>query len=83
MKKVFISVNVPAVSKDYDFRVPLNMKVNEAITLIYQIICEEFAGIAKDSDAANLFMTGCNIILDKGAKFSDYFINDEDKFILI
>jgi|GEM_PF-3255930 len=83
MKKVFISVNVPAVSKTYDFRVPVNMKIQESIVLIYQIIGEEFAGIVKDHETANIFMTDYNVILNKNAKFSDYSIKDEDKFVLI
>jgi len=83
MKKVFINVDVPAVSKTYDFRVPINMKVKEAIVLIYQIISEEFIGIVKDSEKANLLMKDCNVILGKEAKFLDYSIKDEDRFILI
>jgi uncharacterized ubiquitin-like protein YukD len=83
MKKVFISVVVPAIFRIYDFRIPLNMKIREGIALIYQIIGEEYVGVAKDFEAANLFMTDCNIILNKDTKFLDYFIKDEDKFILI
>jgi len=83
MKKAFISVNVPAISKTYDFRVPLNMKVKEAIGLIYQIIGAEFVGIEKDYELANLFMIDSNIILSKDLKLLDYSIQDEDKFVLI
>jgi len=83
MKKIFISVNVPAVSKIYDFKISPKMKIKDAILLMYQIIGEDFQGILKDINNADMFMLSCNIILKKDLRLLDYEIRDEEKFVLL
>jgi len=83
MKKIFICVGIPAVSKKYDFKIPAKMRIKDAIILMYQIIGEEFQGILKDIESAGLFMPACKIVLSGEARFLDYQIKDEDYFILI
>lgn len=83
MKKIFINVQVPAISKNFDFKIPYNMKVKDAILLIYQLIGEEFSGIKKDAVKAKLILIENKIELKHDNNLSDYILKDEDKFLLL
>jgi uncharacterized ubiquitin-like protein YukD len=83
VKRVQVSVKIFEISEEYDFSIPLDMTVNDAIALIVDILCKSNYPIVNRIKRLRMFDTD-NAVLCKGdMSFSQCGITRGSKLIII
>lgn len=82
MKKLSVSIRIPALEGEYNFLIPSNMRVKEARALILSILNGEY-GISRNLNDLILFDTNDLRALGLDYSFEELNISDGDKLLLI
>lgn len=82
MKKISITVRIPALDNTYDFMVPDNMSVQNVQNLIVRILSTEY-GISNTTNDVMLFDTSDNKALRLECSFAQLGIADGAKLLMI
>lgn len=82
MEKISISVRIPALSNTYEFMVPSNMSIRNALYLMIKILSSEY-GISEKRTDVMLFDTNDNSALRMECSFTQLGISDGDKLLLM
>lgn len=82
MKKISVTVKVPALGTTYDFIVPINMPIRNAQNLIIKILNSEY-GISEKNTDVMLFDMDDNSALRMGCSFAQLGISDGARLLLI
>ena len=82
MEKISIAVKVPALGDIYDFIVPNNMSIRDALKLMIKILNSEY-GISEKSTDVMLFDMKDNKVLRMECSFAQLGISDGAKLLMI
>lgn len=82
MKKISVTVKVPALGTTYDFIVPINMSIRNAQNLIIKILNSEY-GISEKNTDVMLFNMDDNSALRMECSFAQLGISDGARLLLI
>lgn len=83
IKRVQVSVKVPEISEEYDFSIPLAMTVNEAISLIIDILCKANYPIINRMKKLRMFDTDKATLCKGDMSFEQCGITRGTKLIII
>ena len=84
VQMINISVFSPGIGKKFDFSIPANMCIKNAVELIVKIISEEFSGVNNSSMAKHsLIKQSTGEILNESFNLLQSGIFSGDKFILV
>ena len=82
MEKISIAVKVPALGDIYDFIVPNNMSIRDALKLMIKILNSEY-GISEKSTDVMLFDMKDNKVIRMECSFAQLGISDGAKLLMI
>lgn len=82
LENLSVSVRIPALKDTYDFTIPSNMLVQDAITLMTRILNSEY-GISGAINNVVLIDKGDNTVLSMSDSFAEQGISDGAKFLLV
>lgn len=82
MEKISISVKIAALGDKYEFIVPSNMSIQDAVNLMINILNSEY-GVSDNTEDVMLFDMSDNTALRIECSFAQLGISDGAKLLLI
>ena len=82
MKKISVTVKIPALGSTYDFIVPSNMSIRNAQNLMIRILNSEY-GISNVNTDVMLFDLNDNAALRLECSFAQLGISDGAKLLMV
>ncbi len=83
MKKILVSLFVPAVQEKYDLFVPSELEIRALSSVLANAICDLCNGRYCVSGKERLLRKSPDAVLNPDKTFSEYGINDGTELILI
>ncbi len=83
MEKVFVILEVPAISQQFEIQLPLSLRISDATRMLSQMASEQSGGLYISSNHEFLCLQEKNQLLKETATVSDYMIRNGSHLLLI
>ncbi|WP_261304021.1 hypothetical protein [Paenibacillus andongensis] len=83
MNKISLNVHVPAVGRKHDFLVPEMMSISKIISLMVNILSEEYPGIRIDSKQLSLMDMRSNKVMQQACTCKQLGVINGSKLMLL